>query len=115
MSEPFVFDPRCDLCKEPFGAAVCGTAVTFHCRPLASEHFSHCALVAVCEFSGTRQELELSLEGPAGERICFSGVFSAPPQPELVWYHFRFWREDGTGCVLDKTVSCQGSVSPSLR
>ena len=58
MSEPFVFDPRCDLCKEPFGAAVCGTAVTFHCRPLASEHFSHCALVAVCEFSGTRQELE---------------------------------------------------------
>ena len=42
MSEPFVFDPRCDLCKEPFGAAVCGTAVTFHCRPLASEHFSHC-------------------------------------------------------------------------
>lgn len=19
MSEPFVFDPRCDLCKEPFG------------------------------------------------------------------------------------------------
>ena len=103
MSEPFVFDPRCDACKTPFGAAACGTAVTFHCRPLASEHFSHCALVAVCEFSGTRQELELSLEGPAGERICFSGVFSAPPQPELVWYHFRFWREDGSGCVLDKT------------
>ena len=35
MSEPFVFDPRCDLCKEPFGAVPCGTAVTFHCRPLA--------------------------------------------------------------------------------
>ena len=33
MSEPFVFDPRCDLCKEPFGAVPCGTAVTFHCRP----------------------------------------------------------------------------------
>ena len=26
MSEPFVFDPRCDLCKEPFGAVPCGTA-----------------------------------------------------------------------------------------
>ena len=78
MSEPFVFDPRCDLCKEPFGAAVCGTAVTFHCRPLASEHFSHCALVAVCEFSGTRQELELSLEGPAGERICFFRRLQCP-------------------------------------
>ena len=24
MSEPFVFDPRCDLCKTPFGAVVCG-------------------------------------------------------------------------------------------
>ena len=23
MSEPFVFDPRCDLCKEPFGAVPC--------------------------------------------------------------------------------------------
>ena len=41
MSEPFVFDPRCDLCKEPFGAVPCGTAVTFHCRPLATEGFSH--------------------------------------------------------------------------
>ena len=40
MSEPFVFDPRCDLCKEPFGAVPCGTAVTFHCRPLATEGFS---------------------------------------------------------------------------
>ena len=48
MSEPFVFDPRCDLCKEPFGAVPCGTAVTFHCRPLATEGFSHCALVLSC-------------------------------------------------------------------
>lgn len=36
MSEPFVFDPRCDLCKDPSGAVPCGTAVTFHCRPLAT-------------------------------------------------------------------------------
>ena len=45
MSEPFVFDPRCDACKDPFGAVPCGTAVTFRCRPLASEGFTHCALV----------------------------------------------------------------------
>ena len=55
MSEPFVFDPRCDLCKEPFGAVPCGTAVTFHCRPLATEGFSHCALVLSCEFSGSQR------------------------------------------------------------
>ena len=70
MSEPFVFDPRCDLCKEPFGAVPCGTAVTFHCRPLATEGFSHCALVLSCEFSGTQREQELPLgpgrPGPAG-------------------------------------------------
>ena len=113
MSEPFVFDPRCDLCKEPFGAVTCGTAVTFHCRPLASEDFSHCALVVVCEFGGTRQELEFSLKGSAGERSCFSGVFTAPAQPELIWYHFRFWREDGSGCILDKTgYRSDGAVDP---
>ena len=78
MSEPFVFDPRCDLCKEPFGAVPCGTAVTFHCRPLATEGFSHCALVLSCEFSGTQREQELPLEGPAGERLCFSGTLTAP-------------------------------------
>ena len=103
MSEPFVFDPRCDLCKEPFGAVPCGTAVTFHCRPLATEGFSHCALVLSCEFSGTQREQELPLEGPAGERLCFSGTLIAPELPDLLWYHFRFWREDGTGCLLDKT------------
>ena len=78
MSEPFVFDPRCDLCKEPFGAVPCGTAVTFHCRPLATEGFSHCALVLSCEFSGTQREQELPLEGFAGERLCFSGTLTAP-------------------------------------
>ena len=103
MSEPFVFDPSCDLCKEPFGAVPCGTAVTFHCRPLATEGFSHCALVLSCEFSGTQREQELPLEGFAGERLCFSGTLTAPELPDLLWYHFRFWREDGTGCLLDKT------------
>lgn len=93
MSEPFVFDPRCDLCKEPFGAVPCGTAVTFHCRPLATEGFSHCALVLSCEFSGTQREQELPLEGFAGERLCFSGTLTAPELPDLLWYHFRFWRE----------------------
>ena len=103
MSEPFVFDPRCSACKDPFGAVTCGSDVLFHCRPLATEAFSHCALVLSHEFAGVQQELELSLEGPAGERICFSGVLKAPSQPDLLWYHFRFWREDGTGCDLDRT------------
>lgn len=54
-------------------------------------------------FPGRSREQELPLEGFAGERLCFSGTLTAPELPDLLWYHFRFWREDGTGCLLDKT------------
>ena len=103
MSEPFVFDPRCELCKTPFGAAVCGQEVLFTCRPLASEGFTHCALVLHREFAGQSQEVELSPAGFLGDRVCFSTAFTAPEEPELIWYHFRFWRDDGSGCDLDRT------------
>ena len=103
MGEPFVFDPRCELCKEPFGAVACGQNVTFHCRPLAQEDFSHCSVILNHEFSGASQEVELRPTGTENGRICFSGTISAPAEPELTWYHFRFWRDDGTGCELDKT------------
>ena len=103
MSEPFVFDPRCELCKTPFGAAVCGQEILFTCRPLASEGFTHCALVLHREFAGQSQELELSPAGFLGDRVCFSTAFTAPEEPELIWYHFRFWRDDGSGCDLDRT------------
>lgn len=113
MSEPFVFDPRCSLCKEPFGAVLCGQDITFRCRPLAAEQFTHCSVILRHEFSGTRQEVELQPAGAAGERICFSGVVAAPEEPDLIWYHFRFWRDDGTGCELDKTgYRSSGSVVP---
>ena len=103
MSEPFVFDPRCELCKSPFGAASCGQEVTFHVRPLAREGFTHCALALRYEFSGRQEERELSCVGPEGERVGFVLTLAVPSEPELVWYHFRFWREDGSGCDLDGT------------
>ncbi|WP_295587188.1 glycoside hydrolase family 13 protein [uncultured Oscillibacter sp.] len=103
MSEPFVFDPRCILCKDPFGAVTCGTLVSFHCRPLASEGFTHCSIILRHEFSGWQQTVELALTDRASERMHFSAAVVAPAAPELIWYHFRFWRDDGTGCFLDKT------------
>ena len=103
MSEPFVFDPRCSLCKHPFGAVSCAQSISFHCRPLTSEDFSHCALVLRHEFSGLLEERALCLDGPEAERTRFSLEFTAPGEPELLWYHFRLWREDGTGCDLDQT------------
>ena len=103
MSEPFVFDSRCTLCKDPFGAARCGGHVTFSCRPLLREGFTHCAVVLRLEFSETRREVELSPGEAQGERALFTGSVEMPDTPELIWYHFRFWREDSSGCDLDRT------------
>ena len=113
MSEPFVFNPRSSAYKTPFGAVPCGGSVTFHCRPLASEGFDHCALILRGEFSATEAHIEFACDGPEGDRVRFSGPVSAPPLPDLVWYHFRFWRDDGTGCVLDSTgYRHDGRVQP---
>ena len=95
MREPFVFDPRHPLCKTPFGAAVCGSQIALRCRPLAAEGFTHCALILQQEFSGLRQELKASFSGIEGDRACFALDFSAPAEPELVWYAFRLWRYAG--------------------
>lgn len=103
MSEPFVFDPRCDLCKSPFGAVVCGQTITLHCRPLTAEGFTHCSLLLYREFADLRTEQELTCDGPEAERTRFSITLPAPEEPDLVWYHFRFWREDGSGCLLDRS------------
>ena len=113
MSEPFVFDPRCDLCKVPFGAVVCGREVTIHCRPMTCEGFSNCSIVLHSEFAKVWKEYELSVTGAAGDRTCFSVTFPAPDQPDLVWYHFRFRRSDGTGCDLDKSgYRSDGLIDP---
>ncbi len=103
MPEPLVFDSRDCRYKDPFGAVPCGRAVTYRCRPLASDGFTHCAVVQRGEFGGWVRETELSPAGAEGDRDCFEGVVPAPAEPELVWYSFRLWREDGSGCFLDRT------------
>ena len=55
MSEPFVFDTRCTLCKFPFGAVPCGERVTLHVRPEAREGFVRCTLLLREEFAGLQQ------------------------------------------------------------
>ena len=103
MGDPFVFDPRSEFCKSPYGAVPCGTAVSYTVRPLREEGLSRCVLTAQREFSGQTTELELPCTGQGGERNRFSGVFTAPAEPELVWYYFRFRRPDGSACFLDRT------------
>ena len=103
MSEPFVFDPRRSEYKTPFGAVPCHAKVTFTCRPLISEGFTHCSIGMYHEFADDWQEIEMALAGVEGDRLCYTVEVTAPKKPDLTWYHFRFWRDDGSGCIMDKT------------
>ena len=103
MLDPFVFDSRSESCKKPYGAVPCGTAVSYTVRPLRREGWSRCVLVTQREFSGQTAELELPCTGQDGDRNRFSGIFSAPAEPELVWYWFRLLREDGSSILLDRS------------
>ncbi len=103
MRDPFVFDPRSEFCKKPYGAVPCGTAVSYTVRPLHKEGWSRCVLVARREFSGLETETQLSHTGMDGDRDRFSGTFTAPAKPELVWYWFRLFRPDGSSIVFDKS------------
>ena len=101
MSEPFVFDPRCTLCKYPYGAVPCGAPVTLHVRPEGWEGFVRCTLLLRQEFSGQDREWELPAEGWDGERQRFSLTFPAPETLLLCWYSFRLTRADGSVRYLD--------------
>ena len=103
MLDPFVFDSRSESCKKPYGAVPCGTAASYTVRPLRREGWSRCVLVTQREFSGQTAELELPYTGQDGDRNRFSGIFSAPAEPELVWYWFRLFREDGSSILLDRS------------
>ena len=98
MSERYVFDPRDTRYKAPFGAVECGTEVRFTLRPLAKEQFIDCTLLAWQEFGFFSQEIPLSAPGEG----LFTGTFTAPAQPDLVWYGFRFTRADGSHVWLGK-------------
>lgn len=103
MSEPFVFDSRSIHCKEPFGAVPCGQNITLRCRPLEREGFTHCAVMMTNDYTGEKFETELYPQAMDGERVRFYASFPAPSEPQLVWYYFKLWRDDGSGCDLDRT------------
>ena len=103
MSERYVFDPRDTRYKTPFGAVACGTEVLFTLRPLAKERFTACTLLIWNEFAFSSQEIDLPSPGEG----LFTGTFTAPEEPELVWYGFRFTRADGQRVWLGKNGYCQ--------
>ena len=93
-----VFDPQDASCKSPFGAAQCGAEVTFTLR---DETYYACELLVHREFTGADEAIPL----PPAES-GFSGVYTAPAEPELCWYAFRFTRGDGSTVCLGKNGWC---------
>lgn len=104
------FDPRDLLFKSPFGAVPCGADVSFCFRPERGAAVTHCELLAHGEFADQWTTVELT---PAQEdgHVVYHGIFTAPDDVELVWYHFRLsWADGGTSCY-GKTASARGTRS----
>lgn len=96
------FDPRDLLFKSPFGAVPCGADVSFCFRPERGAAVTRCELLAHGEFADQWTTVELT---PAQEdgHVVYRGIFTAPDDVELVWYHFRLsWADGGTSCYGKK-------------
>lgn len=95
------YNSRNPRCKTPYGAVPCGTKVTISLYPGEGESVTRAVLVAHGEFADTWTEMELPTLRVDG-RTVFRGVYTAPEEGELVWYHFRLFWADGGECLFGK-------------
>lgn len=93
-----VFDPRDAACKSPFGAVACGAEVSF---TLWDGDYYACELLVHREFAGVDEVCPL----PPAEG-GFSGIYTAPQEPDLCWYAFRFTRADGSTVCYGRSGWC---------
>ena len=113
MLDRTIFFSRDEACKSPFGAVTPLTKVTFTLRPHIWEGFTACTLLTYGEFANSCLETDLPKVCNKLDRAVFSGTFTAPAQPELVWYTFRFRRQDGSYIYLGKNgFSSQRETQP---
>jgi len=101
-----IFDSRDSNCKIPFGAVPCGTQISLTLRPPLTEGFLDCTLILRAEFAKERWEVTLPLTGTKDSYQIFSGSWSAPKLPDLVWYIFRFRCRDDKVVFLGKYGRC---------
>ena len=106
------FDPRDLLFKSPFGAVPRGADVSFCFRPERGAAVTRCELLAHGEFADQWTTVELT---PAQEdgHVVYRGIFTAPDDVELVWYHFRLsWADGGTSCYGKNGLCAWDAVEP---
>ena len=99
------FNSRDERCKTPYGAVPCGTKVSLCVWP-EGDAVTRVTLKVHGEFADTWEEIELSACEIDGKR-AFRGVYTAPSEGELVWYHFRLDWADGGECLLGRNGFCQ--------
>ena len=105
MKDP-MFDSRDPRYKTPYGAVACGAEITVALRPLPAEGFLDATLLLRAEFAEERREIPLVPSGTEEGRPIFSAAYSAPDQPELLWYLFRLRWEDGQVLFLGREGLC---------
>ncbi len=106
MLDRSIYFSRDPAYKTPFGAVTLGQTVSMTLRPRREEGFTRGVLVAVHEFSGLRQEFPITRRGREGDRQVFTASFSAPMEPELIWYYFVFYLANGGSKCLGKNGYC---------
>ena len=104
------FDPRDLLFKSPFGAVPCGADVSFCFRPERGAAVTRCELLAHGEFADQWTTVELT---PAQEdgHVVYRGIFTAPDDVELVWYHFPSHGRTAARAATAKMASARGTRS----
>ena len=108
------FDSRSERCKTPYGAVSCGTEVSLSLYTEDYEKVTRATLVAYGEFAERRVEVPMALDR-THERRVFRAVYTAPAEPELVWYHFELDWEDGGRCCFAKNGFCQSHEAQSWQ
>ena len=77
------FDSKDLNCKSPFGAVLCGTEVSFAVFFDAGDGIEGGWLQVQEEFAGKARTIPLDMDAGA-----LRAVYTAPKEPELVWYSF---------------------------
>ena len=91
------FDSKDLQCKNPFGAVLCGTEVSFSLLCSREEDICAGALRLRAEFAGLNRTVPLTPSGGAWR--C---TVTAPEEPDLLWYDFTLTRGSGETVSLTR-------------
>ena len=106
MLDTSIYHPRLPRFKTPFGAAALGTPVQFSVG--LPEGAVACTLCTTLEFAQSSADYIME---PEGDGLTLS--YTAPAEPDLVWYFFRFRFADGSERCYGADGFAKDGVSPA--